>query len=60
MPDITMCQGLGCDKADLCYRHTAVPNEFRQSYFARPPLDEYAECEYFWPNEKYEEQEQQE
>jgi hypothetical protein len=62
MADITMCQGIssdniGCDKREQCYRHTAVPNEFRQSYFMGAPLVIVVndsgwsqECDYFKSN----------
>ncbi len=33
MPDITMCTDEGCGRRQTCYRHRAIPNEFRQSYF---------------------------
>lgn len=59
MPDITMCYGVTsdnivCKKKDKCYRFTAKPSEFRQSYFMFAPLILDAEgpikqeCEYFW------------
>ena len=31
MPDITMCTGR-CPISDYCYRHTATPNPYWQSY----------------------------
>lgn len=51
--DISMCSGRGCEKKDECYRHTAKPNEFRQSYFTNPPIEEVKGvqvCDYFWDN----------
>ena len=51
MSDITMCKGLGCERAQDCHRYTAVPNEFRQSYFTRAPIDEWGNCDHFSPNE---------
>jgi hypothetical protein len=39
MPDITMCDGKGCQQAETCYRHRAVPNEFRQSFFVTAPVE---------------------
>jgi hypothetical protein len=47
MPDITMCNGNGCPKANKCYRLTAKPSQHRQSYFVIAPVDEDGECEYF-------------
>jgi len=49
MADITMCSGEKCPLKQICYRYTAKPSEFRQSYFSRPPVSE-GECEYFLRN----------
>jgi hypothetical protein len=46
MPDITMCSGVGCEQAEQCYRHRAIPNEFRQSFFMTPPVEESG-CAHF-------------
>lgn len=32
MADITMCTGTGCPLREKCYRYTATPNEYRQSF----------------------------
>lgn len=32
MPDITMCPGLDCPLREKCYRYTAEPNKWRQSF----------------------------
>ena len=50
MPDITMCNGLGCPHKEQCYRFTAEPNEFRQSYFFNSPIKD-DKCDYYWENE---------
>jgi len=47
MADITMCSGNNCELAQTCYRYKAIPNEFRQSYFVKPPNDGLI-CEYYW------------
>lgn len=47
MPDITMCEGTGCPVKESCYRFTAEPNEFRQSYFATPPFKD-GKCALYW------------
>jgi hypothetical protein len=47
MSDITMCKGTGCPFKEGCYRYTAKPNEYRQSYFMTPPLKE-DRCEMYW------------
>lgn len=52
MPDITMCEGEGCDRKKQCYRHTATPSEYRQSYFVESPVDIHGECDHFWTNKK--------
>ena len=59
MPDITMCPGSDCPLKADCYRHTATPSEYWQSYFLSPPYDG-DKCEYFWPNSPAAEQRQQE
>lgn len=48
MADITMCDRKECPSKDKCYRFTAEPNPYRQSYFA-PPYPEIIgdSCEYF-------------
>jgi hypothetical protein len=33
MPDITMCNGVGCEIKEICYRYKATPSEFRQELF---------------------------
>ena len=49
MPDITMCEGKDCPLKETCYRYTAKPSEFRQSYFAEVPFNkEEKKCDHFW------------
>lgn len=60
MPDITMCEGGGCDLKSTCYRHNAEPNPYRQSYFAEPPFKKKmggTACECYWCDRKWEEKE---
>ncbi len=45
MPDITMCSGANCPLKDECYRYTAEPSKFRQSYFMNPPIKD-GKCEH--------------
>ena len=53
MPDIRMCQGGDCPLKDNCYRFTATPNEWRQSYFSNTPWEEEEKnCEYYIPVQK--------
>lgn len=47
MADITMCPGTDCPHKETCYRFTATPNEFRQSYFVTPPIKD-GKCEMYW------------
>jgi hypothetical protein len=56
MPDISMCSNDTCPLKDNCYRHTATPNEYRQSYakFEWEVIDIIAYCEYFIDNKKKE------
>ena len=47
--DITMCSGQDCPLRETCYRFTATPSEFRQSYFLNIPYNEETKtCEYEW------------
>jgi hypothetical protein len=50
MPDITMCTGVGCPRAQICYRKVATPSMLLQSYFVTPPFnkDSPTECTFFW------------
>jgi hypothetical protein len=50
MPDISMCTGERCIRADECYRCTAKPSQY-QTYFGKPPFEVKEGkwgCEYFW------------
>ena len=47
MADITMCNGMGCNLRDKCYRYTATPNEYRQPYFLNEPIRD-GKCDYLW------------
>ena len=55
--DITMCEGRDCPAKDRCYRHTATPDKYWQSWFSDPPYDPktmgndpITSCPYFWDN----------
>lgn len=50
MPDYAMCKGTGCEKKNECARYRWKPSEYRQSYFAEPPIEE-GECDEFIPME---------
>ena len=51
MPDITMCVGRDCPKKNTCYRYTAFPSEYRQSYFVGVPYKGKG-CTYYWPEKE--------
>lgn len=51
MPDISKCEGEGCQIKETCYRFTSEPSEFMQSYFMNAPIKEDKTCDYYWPNE---------
>lgn len=53
MADITMCLGGDCPQKDNCYRNTATPSPYRQSYFTNKPMEvnedgKFVFCNYFW------------
>lgn len=50
MPDITMCPGKDCPKRESCYRFTAKPDIYWQSYFMEPPIKDKQECDMYWDN----------
>jgi hypothetical protein len=35
MPDITMCNGVGCEIKEICYRYKATPSEFTTKLFCQ-------------------------
>lgn len=47
MPDITMCDGKGCESKDNCYRHTARPGYWQSWFSEAPGVDE--DCPEYWP-----------
>lgn len=50
MADITMCDDGNCHIKNGCYRYKALPNEHRQSYFAKSPYSKkLKECQSYWP-----------
>lgn len=46
-PDITMCKGTNCPYKETCFRFTAKPSEYMQSYFVEPPIKD-GKCEMYW------------
>lgn len=66
MADITMCFGGGCPMKEQCYRYTAKPDKYRQSYFVGLPYlqlffnngeiidnEDPTQCQKFWDNKTY-------
>lgn len=54
MPDISMCNGGDCPLKEMCYRYTAKPSEYAQSYFETPPIND-GKCDHFmqdWSKQK--------
>lgn len=51
MPDISMCLDKECSCKGDCYRFTAIPNEFRQSYADFKETEIGKGCGYFMPNQ---------
>lgn len=53
MPDMAMCRGGDYPLKENCYRFTATPNEWRQSYFSTPPWKGEKNCDYYIPVQKF-------
>jgi hypothetical protein len=51
MPDISMCKNYLCPLSEKCYRFTAKPNPYMQSYAAFEP-EEDGTCLYFINGDK--------
>ena len=51
MPDITMCKGTNCPLKEKCYRYTAKPNKYWQSWFYEAPVKN-GKCDHFWEDKK--------
>ena len=46
MPDIAMCNNKDCKLKETCYRYTAKPSEYMQSYVHKE--GELEECDMYW------------
>jgi hypothetical protein len=42
-----MCPGTNCPQKEKCYRFTAKPDEYWQSYFIDPPIKN-GKCDLYW------------
>jgi hypothetical protein len=47
MPNISMCMNSKCFHSESCYRFTAKPSEYSQSYGAYTPNSK-GDCKYYW------------
>ena len=56
MPDISMCKNKFCDRSNDCYRFTARPNPYMQSYISFSDDEEEIkfahDCNMFWLNRR--------
>jgi len=50
MADITMCKGTNENICVSCYRRTATPNEYSQSYFIDIPIIKEGKCDEYISN----------
>lgn len=49
MSDISKCDpGESCPHREKCYRFTAPADEYRQTYFVKPPIEADGTCDLFW------------
>lgn len=49
MSDISKCMGTNCPLKKKCYRFTATPSEYLQSWFMEEPYDtETKTCDFYW------------
>lgn len=57
MSDISMCNSELCMKRESCYRSTATPSKYMQTFFTEAPfeiIDGLWCCDYYWDNSSYE------
>lgn len=58
MPDISLCVNDKCPLRKECYRFTAIPSDFLQSYtFFNLNAD--GTCNWFWDNKGYKKDDKQ-
>jgi len=54
MADISKCNDIHCPSKRICYRFTATPSEFRQSWIQTNRQADAYNCNLFYPNDKAE------
>jgi hypothetical protein len=52
MADISKCKDILCPSKDYCYRFTAKPSTFCQTYGIFNLEEDADNCDMFWPNGK--------
>jgi hypothetical protein len=53
MPDISKCANENCPMKHSCYRYTAQPSEYWQSYGSFEYSFVTDSCKYYWYNNKF-------
>lgn len=56
MPDFIMCDNDKCLSKDSCFRFTAIPDMYAQSYFKGIVLIGKDKCEWYWDDTEIREQ----
>jgi hypothetical protein len=51
MPDISLCENNTCPSRKSCYRYTATPNPYRQTYGLFDVEKGKDKCSSYWNNE---------
>jgi hypothetical protein len=51
-----MCSSNTCPLKESCYRFTATPSPYRQTYADFQYDEEIKSCDYYWNNKKYEDE----
>ena len=59
MPDISMCMNKSCPSKDTCYRFTASPNVWRQSYMDFKVAEGLDKCKSYWQDARTEQEKKQ-
>ena len=55
MPDISLCNGYDCPRRNTCYRFTALPSKYEQSYINPPGkwIGRKFSCDFFIDNKPF-------
>ena len=52
MPDISMCMNKECPLREGCYRATAEPDEYWQTYSSFEYISAEEKCDHYWPTKE--------